>query len=262
MEFETVKLTLDGALATLTMNRPDVLNAMTTQLGFDLRNALRAIRQDDDIKVVILTGEGKAFCAGADIDEALRVNQDPILADKAVKVILECIAEIRTLDVPVIARINGDAFGGGSTLALACDFKIAVETARFGFLFVRVGLTGADAGATYLLPRLVGPTRAAEMLMLGEVVEAREAHRLGMINRVAAPEALDDEVGRFVTRILEGPSLAIKMTKKALAHSLDKDLMTELDFECYAQTLCIQSEDAREGFNALMEKRKPVFKGR
>ena len=262
MGYETINLAVDGATATITMNRPAVLNAITAQLGIDIRNAFRVIRQDESLKVVVLTGEGKAFCAGADMDEVLRVNADPILADRAVKVILECIEEIRTLDIPVISRINGDAFGGGATLALACDFKIAVETARFGFLFVRVGLTGADAGGTYLIPRLVGPTRAAEILMLGELVEAPDAYRMGMLTRVVPPESLDEEVGRFVKKILNGPTLAIKMTKKALAGSLDKDLTTELDFECYAQTLCIQSADAREGIKALMEKRKPVFQGK
>lgn len=262
MGYETINLTIDGAIATITMNRPAVLNAMTTRLGVDIRDALRALRQNEALKVLILTGEGKAFCAGADMQEVLRVNSDAIEAEKAVKVFLECIEEIRTLDIPVISRINGDAYGGGAILALACDFKIAVETAKFGFLFVRVGLTGADAGATYLLPRLVGLTRTTEMLMLGEVVEAPEAYRLGMLTRVVKPESLDDEVGRFVNKILNGPTLAIKMTKKALAGSLDKDLRTELDFECYAQTLCIQSADAREGIKALMEKRKPVFQGK
>ncbi len=262
MDYETVKLTTDGAVATITMNRPEVLNAMTTQLGVDIRDALRVVRRDETLKVLVLTGEGKAFCAGGDMDEVLRVNADPILADRAVKAILECIEEIRTLDIPVISRINGDAYGGGTTLALACDFKIAVETAKFGFLFVRVGLAGADAGATYLIPRLVGPTRAAEMLMLGEVIEAPDAYRMGMLTRVVPPESLDDEVGRFVKKILNGPTLAIKMTKKALAGCLEKDLTTELDFECYAQTLCIQSADAREGIKALVEKRKPVFQGK
>lgn len=262
MDYETVELMVDGAVATIVLNRPEVLNAITTRLGLDLRDALRSIRHKEDIKVLIITGRGKAFCAGADVDEALRVNKDAILAEKAVRAILECVEEIRTLDIPVIARINGDAFGGGSTLALACDFKIASETARFGFLFVRVGLTGADAGATYLIPRMVGLTRAAEMLMLGEIVEAPEAYRLGMLTRVVPAEKLDEEVGRFVNKILNGPTLAIKMTKKALAGSLEKNLATELDFECYAQTLCIQSADAREGFNALREKRKPVFQGK
>jgi len=262
MDYETVKLTTDGAVATITMNRPEVLNAMTTQLGVDIRDALRVVRWNETLKVLVLTGEGKAFCAGGDMDEVLRVNADPILADRAVKAILECIEEIRTLDIPVISRINGDAYGGGTTLALACDFKIAVETAKFGFLFVRVGLAGADAGATYLIPRLVGPTRAAEMLMLGEVIEAPDAYRMGMLTRVVPPESLDDEVGRFVKKILNGPTLAIKMTKKALAGCLEKDLTTELDFECYAQTLCIQSADAREGIKALVEKRKPVFQGK
>jgi len=262
MDYETVKLEIDGGVATITMNRPEVLNAMTTQLGVDIRDALRVVRRDETLKVLILTGEGKAFCAGGDMDEVLRVNADPILADKAIRVMLDCIEEIRTLDIPVISRINGDAYGGGTTLALACDFKIAVETAKFGFLFVRVGLAGADAGATYLIPRLVGLTRATEMLMLGEVVEAQEAYRMGMLTRVVPPENLDDEVGRFVNKILNGPTLAIKMTKKALAGSLEKDLTTELDFECYAQTLCIQSADAREGVKALVEKRKPVFQGK
>ncbi len=262
MDYETVKLKIDGGVATITMNRPEVLNAMTTQLGVDIRDALRVVRRDETLKVLILTGEGKAFCAGGDMDEVLRVNADPILAERAVRAILECIEEIRTLDIPVISRINGDAYGGGTTLALACDFKIAVETAKFGFLFVRVGLSGADAGATYLIPRLVGLTRATEMLMLGELIEAPAAYRLGMLTRVVPPESLDDEVGRFVKKILNGPTLALKMTKKALAGCLEKDLTTELDFECYAQTLCIQSADAREGIKALVEKRKPVFQGK
>ncbi|MDI6761837.1 MAG: enoyl-CoA hydratase-related protein [Thermodesulfobacteriota bacterium] len=262
MDYETINLIIDGATATITMNRPAVLNAMTTQLGVDIRDALRIIRQNETLKVLILTGEGKAFCAGADMEEVLRVNADPILAERAVKVFLDCIEGIRTLHIPVISRVNGDAYGGGAMLALACDFKIAVETAKLGLLFVRVGLAGADAGATYLIPRLVGPTRAAEMLLLGEVVEAPEAYRLGMLTRVVPHESLDDEVARFVNRILNGPTLAIKMTKRALAGSLDKDLATELDFECYAQTLCIQSADAREGIKALKEKRKPLFQGK
>ena len=252
MDFETVKLTIDEAIATITMNRPAVLNAMTTQLGVDIRDALRVVRQNENLKVLILTGAGKAFCAGGDMDDILKTNKDPILAEKAVRLILDCFEMIRTLDIPVISRINGDAYGGGATLALACDFKIAVETARFGFLFVRIGLAGADAGATYLVPRLVGLTRAAEMLMLGEMIEAPEAYRLGMLTRVVPPDDLDDEVGRFVDKILNGPTLAIKMTKKALTGSLEKDLATELDFECYAQTLCIQSSDAREGVKALV----------
>ena len=262
VEYETVKLTIDGAIATITLNRPDVLNAMSTQLGVDIRDALRVVRQNEKLKVLILTGEGKAFCAGADMDEILRVNSDAVEAHKVLKVYLECIETIRMMDIPVIARINGDAYGGGAILALACDFTIAVEAAKFGFLFVRVGLAGADAGTTYLLPRLVGLTRATEILMLGEVIEGPEAYRMGMLTRVVPPEGLDDEVSRFVNKILNGPTLAIKMTKKALAGSLDKDLKTVLDFECCAQTLCIQSADAREGVMALLEKRKPVFQGK
>ncbi len=262
MEYETIKLSFDGPVATIRLSRPDVLNAMSTQLGVDIRDALRRVEQDETLKVLIITGEGRAFCAGAEMDEILRVNRDAVRAEKAVKVFLDCILKIRSLDIPVIARINGDAYGGGAMLALACDFKIAVETARLGFLFVRVGLAGADAGATYLLPRLIGLTRATEMLMLGEMIEAQEAYNLGMLTRVVPFENLDDEVSRFADKVIRGPSLALKMTKKALAFSLDKDLITELDFECYAQTLCIQSADAREGVEAFIEKRKPVFQGK
>jgi len=262
MDYETIALTIDGVIATITLTRPDVRNAMTTQLGLDIRNAIRVVRQREDLKVLIITGEGKAFCAGADMDEVLRVNADAILADKAVKVINECIEEIRTLDIPVISRINGDAYGGGTTLALACDFKIAVETANFGFLWMRIGLAGADAGATYLIPRLVGLTRAAEILLLGEMIDAPEAYRMGMLTKVTTAEQLDDEVSRYVKKIINGPTLAIKMTKRAMMGSLEKNLATELDFETYAQNLCIQSADAREGVKALIEKRKPVFQGK
>lgn len=262
MDYETVKLDIDGAVAAITLNRPEVLNAMSTRLGLDLKNALLAVSRDESLKVLILTGEGRAFCAGGEMDEILKVNKDAIMAEKSVRVYLECFELIRRLDIPVIARINGDAVGGGATMALACDFKIAVETARFGLLFVRIGVAGADAGATYILPRLVGLTRAAEMLMLGEMIEAPEAYRLGMLTRVVPRESLDEEVARFVKKITAGPSLALKMTKKALTRSLESDLATELDFECYAQTLCIQSADAREGVKALVEKRKPVFQGR
>ncbi len=262
MEYETIKLALDGARATIILNRPDVLNAMSTQMGVDIRDALRVVCQNEKLKVLILTGEGNSFCAGGDMDEILRVNSDAVEAHRVVKVYLDCIEKIRTMDIPVIARINGDAYGGGAILAIACDFKIAVEAAKFGFLFVRVGLTGADAGAAYLLPRLVGLTRATEMLMLGEVIGAPDAYRMGMLTRVVPPEGLDDEVSRLVNKILNGPTLAIKMTKKALTGSLDKDLKTELDFECYAQTLCIQSADAREGVKAFKERREPVFQGK
>ncbi len=262
MDYETVRLTLDGPAATISLNRPEVLNAMSLRLGEELRSALTAVSQDRDLKLLILTGEGRAFCSGGEMDEILRVNRDPFLAERSIRVILDCVQMIRTMDIPVIARINGDAVGGGASLALSCDFKIAVETARFGILFVRVGLAGADAGASYLLPRLIGLTRATEMLMLGEMIDAQEAFRIGMLTRVVSPEKLDEEVNRMAKWILSGPTLAIKLTKRALSSSLDKDLATELDFECYVQTQCIQSADAREGAQALMEKRKPVFQGR
>ncbi len=262
MNYQLLSLAESGGIVRLTLNRPDKLNALSAALGEELVAALREVEGNSAARVLIITGAGRAFCAGGEMEEVLRANADPWVADRSVRVFLDLVYQIRNLRVPVIARINGDAIGGGCCLALSCDLKVASAQARLGISFVRIGLSGCDMGATYLLPRLIGLTRATEFLLLGSVVPAAEAERLGMINRVVAPEELDANVDELAGRLVRGPALALSMTKKALSRSLDVDLATELELEAYTQGLSIQSADVREGAQAFLAKRPPHFTGR
>lgn len=262
MQYELLSLAESGGIVRLTLNRPDKLNALSAALGEELVAALGEVEANPAAQVLIITGAGRAFSAGGEMEEVLRANADPWVADRSVRVFLDVVYRIRNLRLPVIARINGDAIGGGCCLALSCDLKVAAEPARLGISFVRIGLSGCDMGATYLLPRLIGLARATEFLLLGTVVPASEAERLGMVNRVVAPAALDATVDEWAERLVRGPGLALSMTKKALARSLDVDLATELALEAYTQGLSIQSADAREGALAFLEKRPPRFTGR
>lgn len=248
-----------GGVVTLTLNRPERRNALSIALGHDLLRTLRTLAQDDAARVLILTGAGKAFCAGGDFSDMETANRNPLKADEGVGVFLEAFRALREIPFPSIARINGDAVGGGCCLALGCDLKIAVSGARFALPFINLGLAGADLGASYILPRLIGLTRATEMLLLGQSVTAEEAAAVGMINRAVEPEALDWEVGDLAARLTRGPRLALRLTKQALAGSLDRGLGEALAFERYAQTLAIQTPDVLEGVKAFLEKRPARF---
>jgi len=247
------------AVVTLTLNRPERLNALSIALGHSLLKALTDLAQDESARVLVLTGAGKAFCAGGDFSEIQAANADPLKAEEGVGVFLDVFQALREIPFPSVARINGDAVGGGCCLALGCDLRIAVRGARFGLPFVNIGLAGADLGASYILPRLVGLTRATEMLLLGQTVTAEEAVGFGMIHRCVEPDALDQEVGDLVGRLARGPRLALRLTKQALVASLDRGLEEALAFERYAQTLAIQSPDVLEGVRAFLEKRPPRF---
>ncbi|MBI4590444.1 MAG: enoyl-CoA hydratase/isomerase family protein [Candidatus Rokubacteria bacterium] len=248
----------DGVV-TLTLNRPERRNALSTALGHELLAALRGLALDDAARVLVLTGAGKAFCAGGDFADIQAANADPLKAEEGVGVFLEVFRALREIPFPSIARTNGDAVGGGCCLALGCDLKIAGLGARLALPFVNIGLAGADLGASYMLPRLVGLTRATEMLLLGQTVTAAEAAALGMIHRAVEPEALDREIGELAQRLARGPRLALRLTKQALAAGLDRGLEEALAFERYAQTLAIQSPDVLEGVRAFIEKRPPRF---
>lgn len=263
MNYNTLKLEIDGAVARLTLNRPERANSMTMEMGLDLASAVKAIRAAPGVRALVLTGAGRHFCAGADMAEFGRLQASPPAeVEAAVRAFLDAIGAMHRLPIPVIARINGDAFGGGVGLALACDLRVMASGARMGFAFSRVGLTGADAGVTYFLPRLVGPARAMEILLTGMVFDGEAAARGGLVYRAVALEALDGVTDELAAALAAGPPVAIRYTKEAVHESLARSLAAEFAFEARAQTACMMSADHREGVSAFLAKRAPRFEGR
>lgn len=260
MNFNNLLYEKAGPVITVTINRPHRLNALNTETVHELIAAMGRAGADREARVVVLTGAGGAFCAGADLKEAPEMT--PAVAYDVVVLYLNVIRAIRAVEKPVIARVNGVAIGGGCCLALASDIRIASRDARFMLAFVNIGISAADMGATYLLPRLVGYGRAAELLMTGQTVDAAEAERIGLVNRAVPAEGLDAAVGEMVARLASRPPMGLAFTKRALYAGLDRAWDAELDFELLAQVRCILTEDYEEGRRAFLEKREPQFRGR
>jgi enoyl-CoA hydratase/carnithine racemase len=260
MTFSNILYEQAEGVVTITINRPQRLNAISMEAVNEMMAALAQANTDDSVRVVVITGAGDAFCTGADLKDAPKLN--PAMAYEVVGLYLDLTQAIRNVEKPVVAKVNGLAVGGGCCIALASDIRIASERASFSLAFVNIGISGADMGATYLLPRLVGYGRACEMLMTGEPVDAREAERIGLVNRVVPHEELDAATQTMVQRLASRPPLGLKFTKKALYSGLDKDMKTEFDYEHFAQVTCLLTEDFQEGRRAFIEKRQPVFRGR
>jgi enoyl-CoA hydratase/carnithine racemase len=255
-----LRLESKDGIATITLAQPERMNALGFEMLDALVEALDAVGRGDD-RVLVLAAEGRAFCAGA--DRAEMIERKPAEWEPIVDHYLDPVRRIAELDIPVIARLQGDTVGGGFGLAIACDFRIAVEGIRLGAPFVRIGLAGCDMSAGYYLPRLIPLGAATEMMMTGKLVRADEALDLGLVHRVVAAEQLDDEVGKLVQQLRNGPPIALAFTKRAIRRSLDLDRDAEFDYEVFAQVNCIQTEDHHEGVRAFFdEKRAPVFKGR
>ncbi|MCK6440609.1 MAG: enoyl-CoA hydratase-related protein, partial [Planctomycetes bacterium] len=226
-----------------------------------LRDEFSALQTRDDVRVVTLSGEGKAFCSGGDVDDII----GPLLKMDTAKLIeftrMTCalIGNIRKLRKPVIAGVNGTACGAGAVIALACDIRIATPKAKIAFLFTKVGLSGADMGAAFLLPRVVGLTAATELLMRGHFIDAQEAQRIGLYNRIVEQEHLSRAVGELAAELAKGPQLGLQMTKEMLNREMTMDLDTALEAEAQAQALCMQHPDFHESHKAWTEGREPKF---
>ncbi len=254
----------DDGVAVLTFDRPETLNSLTFAIYGQLERLFRDLRTDDRVKVVVMTGAGKGFCSGGSVDEII----GPLLeteVDRTLEFTRMTGAVVRMmlrLDKPIIAAINGVAAGAGSVLALASDLRVMSEKAKFAFLFTKVGLTGADMGAAWLLPKVVGTGRAMEHLMLGDKIPADECYRIGLANRVVAHDDVLHESMTLARRLAHGPGLAIGMTKKMVWHEWPMDLDAAVEQEAQAQALLLRAHDHREFYNAWMEQREPRFQGR
>lgn len=252
----------EGAVLTLTMNRPDRLNALNTELATSLLAAIRGAAVDASIRCIVITGAGRAFCAGGDlllIADARKRNAAADL-EGLLRAGHELALAICDCPQPVLASVNGPAAGAGMNVALACDLRIAADSAMFGQNFAKIGLF-PDFGGTYLLTRLVGPARAAELFYTGDIIPAAEAHRIGAVNRLAAADKLAEETRAWAQRLAAAPPLAARAVKQVLAQRDRAELARAMEFEVEQQVRCFASRDCVEGLMAFFEKRAPRFTG-
>ena len=249
----------EGGVATITLNRPEVYNALNDEITFELQDALKVVLKDDAVRVVVLTGEGKAFCSGQDLKASAGVKRS--FLDSLHKRYNPIIRAIRNLPKPVICRLNGVAAGAGCSLALACDMIIASDEATLTEVFINIGLV-PDSGSSYFLPRLVGMAKAFELCSMGSKVKASEAVSMGLINKSVPADQLDVAVQEYASHYAKAPTRAIGLIKKMLNKSATASLDEMLEYEAYCQEIAGNSEDYKEGVSAFLEKRKPGFKGK
>src|SRR2546428_271890 len=255
---------VDDGVATLTLNRPEVMNALTFDVYAQLRDLFEALRSDDSVRVVVLTGAGDNFCSGGDVHEIIGelLKRDMKEHLEFTRMTGAVVQNMRLLDKPIIAALNGMTAGAGTVIALASDLRIASEKARFAFLFTKVGLTGADMGAAYLLPRVVGMGRATELLMFGDTIDATTAEHYGLVNKVVPHDELMDAARQWADRLKQGPAFALAMTKTMINNEWSMDLASAIEAEAQAQALLLMGEDHRRFFEAFKNKQEPEFRGR
>jgi len=270
MSKQVALLEKQDGLGIITLNRPEVFNALDAELLTLLPKLLDETDKDKAVRAVIITGAGDGFCSGADMKKLLakQLEKPPVMetmfgdALRGESAVLAMAVQIRNMGKPVIAAINGVAVGGGFCLALMCDIRIASEKARFGMAFVQRGLV-PDAGGTYYLPRLVGWGHACELILTGDMIDAKEAERIGVVNRVVPHQELMKATKELAAKMASNPPLAVKAAKQALYHGLiETDLPTHLNYEVFLNAILTQTEDYEEGVKSFLEKRKPSFKGK
>jgi 2-(1,2-epoxy-1,2-dihydrophenyl)acetyl-CoA isomerase len=264
MTYQSLLFDVQDRVATLTLNRPDRLNALGGTLREDLYDAVLKCGGDASVRAIVITGAGRGFCSGGDVKAMSERNQSGEAAppsERFTPIRDRIILAMRDCPKPIIAAVNGAAAGAGMNLALACDMRIASKTAKFSQAFVKRGLH-PDWGGTYFLPRIVGIAKACELIFTGDSIDAAEALRLGIVTAVYEPEALMPEAVKLARKIADGPPIAISGAKRAIYHNQDVDLRAALEFETFAQNVSRDTEDAKEGVRAFVEKRAAVFRGK
>jgi enoyl-CoA hydratase/carnithine racemase len=262
--WEHFAFTVEDGVATVTLNRPDKLNALTFDSYADLRDLLAELPHRGDARVLVVTGEGRGFCSGGDVEEIIGElrRMEPAELLEFTRMTGAVVRALRECPLPVIAAVNGVAAGAGAVIALAADFRLLARSATFAFLFTRVGLAGADMGSAYLLPRLVGLGRATELLVLGDKLDAPKAYEIGLATQVVGDEELNGAAQALARRLADGPALAYSATKVLLTRELDMDLAGAIELEAVTQALLMRSDDHAEFYAAWSEGRRPAWSGR
>jgi len=252
----------NNGVATITLNRPERLNAITFEVYHELTDFFAKLHDEKEVRVVVITGAGRAFCSGGDVRDIIGElqGQDAEGLLQFTRLTCELIRNMRSLPKPIIASINGTTAGAGACIALASDIRIAAEEAKIAFIFVKVGLAGTDMGATYLLPRVIGLAKATELLLTGDFIEAQEAERIGLYNRVVPRAQLETITQEFAEKLARGPSLGLAKTKEMLNREMHMGFDSALEAEAVAQALCMQTADFKEAHAAFLEKREAKFK--
>jgi enoyl-CoA hydratase/carnithine racemase len=263
-QWQHFRFALADGVATVTLDRPDKLNALTFEAYADLRDLLAELPQRGDVRVLVVRGSGRAFCSGGDVNEiigaTLSMSPDQLLA--FTRMTGEVIRGMRECPVPIIAAVHGMAAGAGAVIALAADFRVCTPAARFAFLFTKVGLSGADMGAAYLLPRLVGLGHATRLLMLGDTVHADEAFRIGLVSSLVQADEFEEAVSGLANRLASGPAQAYAQTKALLTREQDMSLSAAVELEAMTQALLMKGQDYAEFHAAFTEGRDPQWQGR
>ena len=260
--FNTIIFSKEKHIATITLNRPENMNAMNLKMFEELEMVQKEIKNDADVRVLVITGKGNAFCSGADFSLVTFLSKfgSKEFMEK-LRYLQSVVTMIEEMEKPVIAAINGFALGGGLDLALACDLRLAVEGVKMGEQYIKVGIM-PDLGGTQRLPRLIGLAKAKEMIFFGEMINAEEAERIGLVNHIFSRDDFESETTAIAQRLAAGPSVAIGLAKKAINEGCGRETRSGLELEVQGQSLCMQTVDVEEGIAAFREKRAPQFRGK
>ncbi|HEX6515151.1 MAG TPA: enoyl-CoA hydratase family protein [Nocardioidaceae bacterium] len=263
-DWQHFRFEVGDGVATVTLNRPEKLNPLTFESYADLRDLLHELPHRENVKVLVVRGEGKGFCGGGDVNEIIGELLEMDARDLMgfTKMTGEVIKAMRECPVPIVSGIQGIAAGAGAVIALASDFRVVARSGRFAFLFTKVGLSGGDMGAAYLLPRVVGAGRATELLMLGDTIDAETADRYGLVSQLVDDDELDEAVRRLARRLADGPTLAYAQTKSLITRELDMSLGAAVELDAMTQALLMTTEDHAEFHAAFNQKRPPKWEGR